>query len=110
MSRAPLTTALLFLLTGCATGNQAYTDNLATWHGHNISEIVAQHGVPARTIDLPDGTKAYEYTGNEHSSGWQSRNALTGGTDTTVVNSRCLTTFMTDSAGTIIGTRWRGNC
>lgn len=53
--------SLLFILTSCATNTLDYQGRVASWKGHNVSELVASWGAPTNTVDLPDGTRTYGY-------------------------------------------------
>ncbi len=53
---------IMFLLTfGCAIQFARDNDILSTYEGHHIDEIVAQWGVPTKSLVVPNGNTVYVY-------------------------------------------------
>jgi uncharacterized lipoprotein YajG len=97
----------LVLLSGCATAEK-YDENMRAWVGQNVNQLVAQNGVPTKTMDMPNGDKVYEYhyIGNTVVQAHAVRNMAFASSNTPT----CTTSFVSDSLGTIKSYAWRGNC
>ena len=98
---------------------------MASWKGHNISDVIAQWGPPSQVIDDEQGGKIYSwiedrsYTTPKHSTtytqptvysgrrvfSWRSDTQHYGGRE---VSAQATRTFWVDANGIIYRWAWRG--
>lgn len=105
--------ALLVLalwLPACATtGN--FEKNIATYLGRDSNTLIANLGIPLRTMKLPNGGTVYEYQlGPADSSGSTiTRNAFSGALETRTTSYSCVTSFIVSPEDKVISYRYVGN-
>lgn len=100
----------LVLFPACASTAQRaakYDQELGTWVGAAIEEVIARQGAPTRTVDLSPGKRLYVF---EKSSVSSSSYRIPGSNvvDTDYDVSSCQVTF-TAEKGIIKNYTWRGN-
>ena len=99
------------LLTGCASmylPQSHYNETVSKWVGKPIIDLVQKVGIPNKTMDLPDGSKAYEYYRTAGSTGTaEITSRTTASLDS--VKWWCRTTYYTDKDGIIRHYSWKGN-
>lgn len=119
--RQILVTSIAFLLVGCATQANYYTQTVQSWRGGNINKLVNRWGRPDDRALTADGHIAYQYqTASYHHQasphaplagmtiqGGQNRPAILN-QNTNFAASRggitynCQTTFISNRQGTIL--------
>lgn len=107
MKKVMFSLSLVAILSGCATAEK-YDKNVSKWIGYNINQLVAEWGIPAKTMDMPNGGKIYQYSTNEEAVAYAQNYGY--GSIASVSNQSCETTITADSYGTIRAYSWRGNC
>lgn len=112
---------LVGLAVGCASGQQildesrkSYVDKyeaeLRRWKDHNVSDLVADWGIPTKTFKSPDSTTLYEYDISKGSMMDTTYNKYTDGSlDTIQIKRGCRTTFTVDVNNKVTGWKWHGN-
>jgi hypothetical protein len=104
---------IAFLICGCAT-TEGYKQNLTSWMGANINDVVNSWGYPTKTFKAPNGNTVYLYqsqgTPVYTTTAAPFSNALFGNyKQTTESVAWCNTFFEVDDSSTIINWRFQGN-
>ena len=95
-----LTVAILALLGGCAgTGGVP-----ATWHGRTEAELVGRWGAPAARYDQAGGGHYLIYRAKQPELTYHS-----GGSPSSLLVWRCVTSFRTDANGIIVSSDQEGS-
>lgn len=98
------------LISACQTVDhrKEFEAQLHSHVGESISSTIFRKGVPTRTVDLPDGTKVYEweYKDNDRISKYD---AFSNRMITTDDSSICLVDYIANKEGIIIKWAWRGD-
>lgn len=129
-----LTLVMFFIIFigGCAT-TEKYEENLRSWVGRDISNLIASWGYPSNSFKLPNGNTVYQYNyqrsyttpityntvSNYNTNNYAINNPsygtyTTGSTKTyqtggQTFNYWCKTFFEVNKSNIIVKWRWEGN-
>lgn len=89
----------------------SYKEYVSQWLNEPMETIVKEWGIPAKSMDLPDGSKALEYYKEKRSAFSTSQNGYGGVmfSDTARIVIWCKTTFFVSKMNTASNVTWNGN-
>lgn len=94
-------------MSGCATVGK-YEEKLDTYIGRDVSSLIEEMGVPNKSMDLPDGGKAYSFY-HERASRSVSSSRFGNYSYGNITTHSCETTFFADKDNKIVKWLHSGN-